>query len=63
MDTIRPEGGWGNEAVEIGLQYANREYDKDPLQQVILIGDAQANAEAEVRNKRLDKGETYWAQS
>jgi hypothetical protein len=37
LKTIVVEGGWVNEANEIGLFHANRETD---LSQIILIGDA-----------------------
>ena len=36
LKTVYPDGGWGNEAIEMGLWYANQE---DDLSQVILIGD------------------------
>ena len=36
LKTVHPNGGWGNEAIEMGLWYANQEAD---LSQVILIGD------------------------
>ena len=45
MGTISASGGWGNEAIEIGLQHANKEQMLDELSQVILIGDAAANTE------------------
>ena len=61
MDTIRPEGGMGNEAIEIGLQHAVHESElSGSISQVILIGDAPANSEAEVRTKRAAFGEAYW---
>lgn len=46
---IYASGGWGNEAIEIGLWQANQETD---LSQVILIGDAAANTPDMVAAKR-----------
>jgi len=60
MEKIHPEGGWGNEAIEIGLWHVNQEFTKDEVDQVILIGDAPANSPSEVISKRNGKGESYW---
>ena len=60
MDTIQPEGGMGNEAIEIGFQHANKEHEKEPVTQVILIGDAPPNTQEEVRQRRGNHGENYW---
>ena len=61
MDKIGPKGGQGNEAIEIGFWHANQELKNEPFQQIILIGDAPANTEAEVTAKRQQNfGETYW---
>ena len=64
MNKIHVAGGWGNEAIEIGLWHVNQELEKNEVSQVILIGDAPANTVEEVRQKRgtLDhsKGEDYW---
>jgi hypothetical protein len=49
LKTIDVEGGWVNEAIEIGLFHANRETD---LSQIILIGDAAPNTIEEVKSKR-----------
>ncbi len=46
---IYASGGWGNEAIEIGLWQANQEQN---LSQVILIGDAPANTAEMVYQKR-----------
>lgn len=54
MGPIEVDGGWGNEAIEIGLWHANREAAKKPIS-VLLIGDAPANTEQEVEDKRNDK--------
>jgi len=56
MDTIQTSGGWGNEAVEIGLWYVNYL----DASQVILIGDAPPNTPKQVTEKRKRLGEDYW---
>jgi len=63
MEKIGPDGGLGNEAVEIGLWHANSEHVKEGISQVILIGDMPANTEAEVSDNRSIRGETYWAKT
>ncbi|CAF3880850.1 unnamed protein product [Rotaria sordida] len=61
MNTIGPKGGMGAEAIEIGLWHAVKESEMpDSISQVILIGDAPANTESEVRQKRARFGEAYW---
>ncbi|CAF1389902.1 unnamed protein product [Rotaria sordida] len=60
MNTIDAEGGWSNEAIEIGLWHANKENERDNITQVILIGDAPPNTKAEVNDKRRKFGEDYW---
>ncbi|CAF1204485.1 unnamed protein product [Adineta steineri] len=61
MNTIRSEGGMGAEAIEIGLWHAVRESNtKESISQVILIGDAPANTQAEIVSKRGRHGEKYW---
>ncbi|CAF1053678.1 unnamed protein product [Adineta ricciae] len=61
MNTIGPEGGWGEEAIEIGLWHAvNESETKESISQVILIGDAPANSLADVSSKRSCFGENYW---
>lgn len=52
MNTISVDGGWGNEAVEIGLWHVNEELKLGDVSQVILIGDAPANTVQEVSEKR-----------
>jgi hypothetical protein len=60
INNIEVEGGWRNEAIEIGLWYANKEYEREPITQVILIGDAPPNTKDEVGSKRSHFGEDYW---
>ncbi|CAF4122389.1 unnamed protein product [Adineta steineri] len=61
MNTIEVEGGWGDEAAEIGLWHANQENKRDPITQVILIGDAPPNSQNDVKSKRSRFGEQYWS--
>jgi len=63
MDKIGPDGGWGNEAIEIGLWHAHNEHQKESISQVILIGDAPANSNDEVTSKRQYLGEDYWGKT
>ena len=61
MNRIGPEGGWKDEAIEIGLWHAVKESEmQDGLSQVTLIGDAPANTKSNVASKRAEFGETYW---
>ncbi|CAF4261426.1 unnamed protein product, partial [Rotaria sp. Silwood2] len=60
INTIEVEGGWDNEAIEIGLWHANDENDREPITQVILIGDASPNTKTEIIEKRKQYGEEYW---
>ncbi|CAF4833495.1 unnamed protein product [Rotaria sp. Silwood2] len=61
MNTINVKGGWGNEAVEIGLWHANKENQRENITQIVLIGDAPPNTKAEVEQKRSNGfGEAYW---
>ena len=55
MNTIQCEEGWINEAIEIGLWHANRENERERITQVILVGDAPPNSEAEITDKRNSK--------
>jgi hypothetical protein len=59
MATIQPNGGQGNEAIEIDLWHAANEA-QSGISQVILIGDAPANTEQEVGSKRND---SHWEKS
>ncbi len=56
MDGIRPDGGQGNEAVEIGLWHACEQSHNRTINQVILIGDAPANN----RSVRPEKDEVLF---
>jgi hypothetical protein len=60
MSTINADGGWGNEAIEIGLWHANKEHERELITQVILIDDALSNNYGEVHVKRNTFGHKYW---
>jgi hypothetical protein len=51
MSKIRPAGGMGNEAIEIGLLHANKQLLDGGLTQVILIGDVPPNTRDEVSQR------------
>ena len=67
MKTVRPAGGQGNEAIEMGFWHVNQEIERakqamtDPVTQVILIADMPPNSRAEVISKRNGRGEQYWS--
>jgi len=60
MSIINTDGGWDNEAIEIGLWHANKEHERKPITQVILIDDAPPNNYGEVHVKRNNFGHKYW---
>jgi hypothetical protein len=62
MDTISASGGtWMEEAVEIGLWHVNEEAKNGEVSQVILIGDAPANSQAQVtKGRSMYQGDAYW---
>ena len=62
MQTIEPDYGWGDEAIEIGLSHVLIEHSKQKITQVILIGDAISNSKNDVVRKRKSRGEEYWGQ-
>jgi len=58
MNSISVDGGYGPEAIEIGLWHVNQVKD---VSQVILIGDAPAQSKEEtIENRSSYKGENYW---
>jgi len=65
IDSIETSYGFGNEAIEIGLWYADSEIRKTTMDayryQIILIGDQPPNTESEVVSKRKGRGEQYWS--
>ena len=66
MDGIRACEGWGEEAIEIGLQFANQEADSAahqeiPISQVFVIGDVAPTPPEKVSARRRHFGEEYWA--
>merc|ERR1712070_1286361 len=60
--SVEANGGLpGGEGVEVGLTHARLEHEKDPINHVIIIGDAPANTKQEVLDKReKHHGESYW---
>jgi hypothetical protein len=53
LDPITISGGQGNEAMEIGFWHANQQVAQPSgLSQVIVLGDAMPNTEADVKSKR-----------
>jgi len=64
LRNIETCGGISEEAIEIGLNYANYEYDIFPISKVILIGDAPSNTKNQSIERRKEyKGEKYWKKS
>jgi predicted GTPase len=67
MDKVSASGGCGdsiNEAIEVGLFHANREAETGQVSQVILIGDAPANSQQEITQRRQSFfTEAYWKKS
>lgn len=53
---ISPDGGQGNEAIELALYHALEEHRDDDIAQVIVMGDAPPNTSDETREKRRDSG-------
>ena len=55
QNTLVIQGGQGNEAIEAGLQFANKEIKENngiPLSMIIIIGDAAPNTVKDVTDKR-----------
>lgn len=63
MMPIKPEGGLGNEAIEILFQNVGQQLEYDKIDQIIIIGDAPANTYAEIVRHRgkFRGGEPYWS--
>ncbi|CAM4828535.1 unnamed protein product [Rotaria magnacalcarata] len=60
LKTINLEKGSEYEAIEIGLNYVNKEHERQPIKQVVLIGSAPTNTKDSVRAGRSVFGEKYW---
>jgi hypothetical protein len=60
MVPIGPDGGWVNEAIEIGLNHVVKTMKTETIDQVILIGDAPPNTRNDVASKRNSFGQNYW---
>ncbi len=50
MANSKVGGGWGNEAIEVGLQHANT---LENIGEIFIVGDARGNTPIEVNEKRL----------
>ncbi|KAL4489804.1 hypothetical protein ABPG72_022444 [Tetrahymena utriculariae] len=62
LDTVKPQGGGDyEEAVEIGLQHANKENVNQALTAIILLADAPSKQMPSIQEYRGKyKGESYW---
>lgn len=64
LQSLDVRGGWGPEAIEVGLMHALSEHRKRPIDQIIVIGDAAANPMSDIDYKRGDStdvgGHAYW---
>ena len=63
LSGLDTRGGWGPEAIELGLMHALLEHQKRPINQIIVIGDAGANSMANINHNRacgLKDGDAYW---
>jgi hypothetical protein len=56
LGTVKASYGWGNEAVELALAHANRVL----ADLVVVIGDVDAQSEADVDMKRAAHGSEAW---
>jgi hypothetical protein len=52
ISTIESSGGWGDEAIEVAFAHVNRMAESMKVTQVIIIGDAAPNSDADVISKR-----------
>lgn len=60
LDKVRASGGYGcREAAELGLYHGLQENAKEPVTQIIVIGDAAPNTSSESRQKRQDGSHNY----
>lgn len=69
IDSTQVDGGWGNEAIEMGFWHVNQQIAKGvDVSQVIIIGDMPPNTQKEVKLKRESvkaeglEGSDYWDQ-
>jgi hypothetical protein len=59
LNSLHVRGGWGEEAIEVGLMHALSEHLKRPIDQIIIIGDAPANSLSDIDLKRGGDGKSY----
>ncbi|EWS74476.1 helicase carboxy-terminal domain protein (macronuclear) [Tetrahymena thermophila SB210] len=61
LQTITASGGTGpGESVEVGLWWANKQNDENPISQVIILGDQPAHLQNEAQAHRNQFGQSYW---
>ncbi|KAL4505988.1 hypothetical protein ABPG72_013749 [Tetrahymena utriculariae] len=61
LQTITASGGtYPGESVEVGLWWANEQYKKSPISQVIVLGDQPAHSQEEAERHRNNFGQIYW---
>ncbi|EAR95155.1 helicase carboxy-terminal domain protein (macronuclear) [Tetrahymena thermophila SB210] len=61
LQKITASGGtWPGESVEVGLWWANKQNDEDPISQVIILGDQPAHLMNEAQKFRNQFGQSYW---
>ncbi|KAL4480352.1 hypothetical protein ABPG74_020868 [Tetrahymena malaccensis] len=61
LQTINASGGTGpGESVEVGLWWANKQNEEDPISQVIILGDQPAHLQNEAQQHRSIFGQGYW---
>lgn len=52
---MNAELGWGNEAIEVALQYANSVNEDKKIDEIFIIGDSPPNKKEEIEMKRNEK--------
>jgi hypothetical protein len=54
LESVKPQGGMGNEAIEIAMWHVNQQHALAPIGQVLIIGDRPPNTREEVPVKRRE---------
>jgi len=60
---LEAKHGWGHEAIEVALDHALKEHAREPIGQIVIIGDQAPNKRQETIDKRgneYGRGEKYW---
>ncbi|EAR94923.2 helicase carboxy-terminal domain protein (macronuclear) [Tetrahymena thermophila SB210] len=61
LQKITASGGtYPGESVEVGLWWANKQSDENPIGQVIVLGDQPAHLQQEAQSHRQQLGQLYW---